>query len=234
MHFICRSFIGKNGPQNWSQYWENEPDDFNLKLKKGHLFGLVDIFSDQDQDIRTTGHNFISQINEQYFSDTSDGIISSLKQSFNQVQLGENYQINLILVVVLDQKIFIASFGPNKIALNRGSQISLLINSSTESEFNSISGPIKAKDRVVLMTNSFFEKINWEKIKSTLVDQDLQNIEENVLSFLYLTENQNHLSAALIEVHHEDEFEPPSNETKEEQPPQTHSSPSIKPVFVGT
>jgi len=36
MHFTCRSFIGKNNPQNWSQYWENEPDDLEIQSKKGH------------------------------------------------------------------------------------------------------------------------------------------------------------------------------------------------------
>ncbi len=199
MHFTCRSFIGKNSSQNWSQYWENEPDDFSLQ-QKGHLFGLVDFSSSDDPDIKMTGHNIIEKINQLYFSSTSPDIISNLKNTIQQLDQYSQFscQLNLILVVILDQKIFIVSFGDNKVALNRGSQISLLLKGNDQ--LNSIFGPIQPQDRIFLMTNSFFDQINWEKIKSILFEKNIQNIEETISPLLYSFEDQNHLSSALIEI----------------------------------
>ena len=239
MHFTCRSFIGKNSSQNWSQYWENEPDDFSLQQQKGHLFGLIDFSSPNDQDIKTTGHNIIEKINQEYFKTESSDVISSLKNVVQQLDQYSDFSchLNLILVVFLDQKIYIVSFGDNKIALSRGSQISLLLKGG--SELNSISGPINPQDRIFLMTNDFFEKINWEKIKSILFEKNIQNIEENILSLLYSIESQNHLSAALIEIHQEELSSTIVEGQDISQPPQveTISSPEIKidpikPVFV--
>lgn len=200
MHFTCRSFIGKNSSQNWSQYWENEPDDFSLQQQKGHLFGLIDFSSSDDPDIKMTGHNIIEKINQLYFSSTSPDIISNLKNTIQQLDQYSQFscQLNLILVVILDQKIFIVSFGDNKVALNRGSQISLLLKG--DDQLNSIFGPIKPQDRIFLMTNSFFDQINWEKIKSILFEKNIQNIEETISPLLYSFEDQNHLSSALIEI----------------------------------
>ena len=200
MHFTCRSFIGKNSSQNWSQYWENEPDDFSLQQQKGHLFGLIDFSSSDDPDIKITGHNIIEKINQLYFSSTSPDIISNLKNTIQQLDQYSQFscQLNLILVVVLDEKIFIVSFGDNKVALNRGSQISLLLKGNDQ--LNSIFGPIQPQDRIFLMTNSFFDQINWEKIKSILFEKNIQNIEETISPLLYSFEDQNHLSSALIEI----------------------------------
>jgi len=199
MHFTCRSFIGKNSSQNWSQYWENEPDDSFIQSQKGHLFGLVDFFSPDDSEIATTGHNIIDKINQIYFNLDSTDILSSLKQTINQVnQFSDSSKLNLTLVVILESVVYIVSLGSNKVALNRGSQISLLLKG--DNKLNSISGPIKSQDRVFIMTNSFFNQINWNKIKSILFEENIQNIEENILSLFYSVENQDHLSAALIEI----------------------------------
>ena len=101
MHFTCRSFIGKNNSQNWSQYWENEPDDINLQQEKGHLFGLIDFSSSDNPDIKTTGHNIIEKINQLYFASTSPDIISNLKNTIQQLDQYADFscQLNLILIV---------------------------------------------------------------------------------------------------------------------------------------
>lgn len=247
MHFICRSFIGKNSPQNWSQYWENEPDDLDIQSKKGHLFGLIDLFSPEDTEITTTGHNLIDKINQSYFNSESTDVISSLKQTINQVnQLLDSSQLNLTLVVILDSKIYIVSNGSNKVALNRGPKISLLIKG--DDNLNSITGPINPLDRIFIMTNLFFNQINWDKIRSVLFKENIQNIEEDFMSLLYSIEDQNKLSAALIEVHQDDlpiidnqdispslppPFIPPPLEVDEStSPTPVISLDSVKPVFV--
>lgn len=228
MHFTCRSFIGKNSSQNWSQYWENEPDDFSLQ-QKGHLFGLIDFSSSDDPDIKMTGHNIIEKINQFYFSSTSPDIISNLKNTIQQLDQYSQFscQLNLILVVILDQKIFIVSFGDNKVALNRGSQISLLLKGNDQ--LNSIFGPVQPQDRIFLMTNSFFDQINWEKIKSILFEKNIQNIEETISPLLYSFEDQNHLSSALIEVN-PDETEVVETSSEIITPPIKINNQPVEPI----
>lgn len=243
MHFTCRSFIGKNDSQNWSQYWENEPDDFQLKSTKGHLFGLVSLHSDTSEDVQNLGRDLIFEINQNYFStESSLDILSSLKKTIEiigQNSLYKEHHIEIILIIVLNQKVFIASFGKNKVALNRDSKISLLIKGDKDIDF--ISGPIQISDRIFFMTSDFFTKITWDKIKSVLFDANIQNIEENFLSLLYSFDNQNNLSAALIEFNDETispEVITPSINTEESVVQDnsgndyTDEKEEIKPVFI--
>jgi hypothetical protein len=202
MHFTCRSFIGKNTAESWSQYWENEPDD-QLKNSKGHLFGLINLSAKNSSSSIDIGHDLIFEINQNYFSaDSTDNIIANLKDTLNSITknpLYFNYQLKIILLVVLHHQVFIASFGDGKVVLQRGSQISLILSGETD-QLTTISGPIKPDDRLFLTTLDFFEKITWNKIKTILVDENIQNIEENFLSLLYSFEDQNQISAVLIEI----------------------------------
>lgn len=241
MHFICRSFIGKSDPQNWSQYWENEPDDFQLKSTKGHLFGLVSLHSNTAEDIQNLGRDLIFEINQNYFSTEANlDILSSLKktiETINQNPFYQEHQIEIILIIILDQKIFIASFGKNKIALNRDSKISLLIKG--DKDIDLIAGPIQPTDRILFMTPDFFDKITWEKIKSVLFDENIQTIEENFLSLLYSFDDQTNLSAALIEINDESVVQnipSPSIENSEtivnESFDNNPIDEEVKPVFI--
>lgn len=206
MHFICRSFIGKNNSNWWSQYWENEPDD-QLKLTKGHLFGLINIQSPSFPDQNNIGHDLISEINQLYFSQNLSDVNQNLKNtliSISKNPIFSNYQLSLVLLVVINQQSFLATYGEGKIILQRGSQISLIL-SGLPNQIFSIFGPIQEKDRFLLTSQDFFEKISWDKIKNILIDNQIQNIEENFLSTLYSFENQEHLSAVLIETHQDSE-----------------------------
>lgn len=240
MHFTCRSFVGKNNPQNWSQYWENEPDDFQLKSQKGHLFGLVNISSSNSDDLISLGHDFISKVNQKYFStDLQLDILSSLKKTISNIEQDPYYQdlkIDLTLAIILDKKVFIASTGSNKVTLNRNSQISFLIKG--DQLLNFISGQIKPKDKIFLMTSDFFNKITWEKIKSTLFDENIQNIEETFISLIYSLDDQDKISSALIEVNEEVDTAkissdlPQPNMTIPTDDDNNIQIDAVKPVFV--
>ncbi len=205
MHFICRSLIGKNNPNCWSQYWENEPDD-DLKHTKGHLFGLINLKDKQSEQPITIGHDIISEINQLYFSQTVDDINLGLKNAL--VTLSQNpvflkYQIDLALVVIVDNQAFLATYGTSNCILQRKSQISLLISGQPNETFSS-HGQLLDSDRLLLTSSNFLENITWEKIKTILVEEKIQNIEENFLSLLYSIPDQNQVSAVLIECFQED------------------------------
>ena len=213
MHFICRPFIAKNNHHYWSQYWENEPDDFQLKSTKGHLFGLITLNSQQEkeEDIKTIGHDLIFEINQSYFAKSEDGskpvdILTHLQNTLKSLldnPLYQDYQFEIVLSVILKNQVFIASLGNNHVILNRQSQISLLLSESSNPEASPIkviSGAIQDQDRLFLANDIFFKQITWPKIKDNLSDQNLKNIEENFLSLLYSVEGQNNLAALLVEI----------------------------------
>lgn len=202
MHFICRSFIGKNIPIYWSQYWENEPDD-HLKLTKGHLFGLINLKNNQDNEAVDIGHDIISQINELYFSQNFNDINLCLKNSLDILAKNPiflNYQIDLVLVVIQNNQAFIATMGTSGCLLQRGSQISQII-VGKPNQVNFSHGPLLDNDRLLLTSLKFFKTVTLERIKTLLVDSKIQNIEENILSLLYSFEDQNQISAVLLECH---------------------------------
>jgi len=205
MHFLCRSFIGKNNLESWSQYWENEPDD-EIKLTKGHLFGLINLKNKQEEPI-SIGHDIISEINQLYFSQESNDVSLNLKNTLitiSQNQIFLNYQIDLALVVVSGNQVFLSTFGTNNCILQRNNQISLLIEGK-DKQIVSSCGSLTDNDRLLLTSVKFLETITWDKIKTILVDTNIQNIEENFISLLYSASDQNQISAVLIECHQDNQ-----------------------------
>lgn len=204
MHFNCRSFIGKNTPNFWSQTWENEPDLLDNHL---HLFGLISLQTQNSSlDLKTIGREIIERLNQSFFAQTDGTIDQKLFHSIDSHIIDhpqENVEINLILAVNYDQKIYFAVYGQSLAVLQRGSQISQLV-SGVKNQIFQISGPIKNNDRLLLTTSDFVDKISWEKIKITLIDLKIQNIEETLLTTLYSLENQNNLASFLIEIHSEE------------------------------
>lgn len=222
MHFICRSFTGKADSQNWSQYWENEPDDFQLKADRGHLFGLLSLNSNKEEDLKNIGHDLIFEINQNYFaideeesSDTASALKKTL-ESVNKNPLYKDYSLEVVLLVIKKNKSYIVSLGPSKVSLNRQSTITLLIDDKeSDQSIKFISGPIKSGDRFFLSNSNFFKKVTWPKIKLILSEEKIQNIEENFLSSIYSFEDQKNLSALLIETKEDDLSAPLISETEE-------------------
>ncbi len=233
MHFICRSFIGKNNPQWWSQFWENEPDD-QVKFTKGHLFGLINLQTDKSLDLKLTGHDLISEINQIYFSQESDDIGQNIKETLNSISQNPIFadcQINVAILIIIHQQIFSGIIGQGKIILQRGSQISQILSGSSD-QVSLISGPVKDNDRILLSSQSFFDQISWEKIKNILIDSKIQNIEENFLSLLYSFDNQEFLSSVLVETHQDsDPIVDPVTPTVVSETP-AEPSPSISPPLI--
>ena len=225
MHFTCRSFIGKNTPNWWSQYWENEPDDFTKSIK-GHLFGVISLHSNNSSTLIQQGHDLINQINSDYFSHPSDSVSLSLSQVIEKIRqkISPDEQLDLALVVVINNQTYLATFGNIEISFQRQNQISRLLQGNDQS-VSIISGPVKNLDRILIFSSKFIQNFNWEKIKTILTESKIQNIEENFLSNIYSVENQELLAATLIEIHQEDlEVQAPVIQEKISDPSQNLST----------
>ena len=204
MHFTCRSFIGHPSDNSWSQFWENEPDNQDIISRRGHLFGLINLSSTNSQ-ANILGHQLISQINESYFSDLKNQITIQLKNTLTNLTSLPEYQsmsLNLILAVVANQKLYLAIFNSGRCLLRRQNQISPILVGTTDS-IVTISGAVADGDQLLLCTDEFFNDFSWEKIKSFLSLDKLEELEESFLSHMYSLENQSTLAAALIQIHQE-------------------------------
>lgn len=202
MHFSCRSFIGHPSDTSWSQFWEMEPDDPNLLACRGHLFGLIN-FSTAEKPVGTQGRQFIDQINEQYYSSTTVGIISQLRETlthFSQFLNHQSDQLSLVLAVVAGDELHLVVYNSGECILQRGQHISRLL-VGKEASVVTISGQSLDTDRFLLCSNGFCQNFSWEDIKSSLSTPNLDGIEENFLSHLYSLDDQSQIAAALVEIH---------------------------------
>jgi hypothetical protein len=208
MHFICRSFIGSTNNKNWSQHWENEPDDFNLINNKGHLFGLINIYSsDESLDLSQIGREIIEQFNSSYFSSSepTPQALQSTLQLIKQLEKVQNLSYKIIVACVCNNKLFVVSSPQTSVLICRQNQISQLIEITGQDSF--VNGSLSDNDRLFFSTADFFDFVTFPKIQNYLSSDDIQAIEENFISLLYSTDNQDQKAAFLLEVHSEDDQE---------------------------
>ncbi|MFA7676187.1 MAG: hypothetical protein WCY28_02140, partial [Candidatus Shapirobacteria bacterium] len=169
-------------------------------------------------------------------SENDLSVLSNLGQSVDSVvknPLYSDYKIDFTAAVILDNQLYLAAFGNSKIIFKRHNQISILLNGNNN-QVETLFGSIKIQDRIFLLTNSFYEKVTWAKIKLFLSDLKVQNIEENFLSAIYalpstINDLQSNLAAAFIEIESEDS----EILTVQESPQNVISEPIIseKPVL---
>lgn len=201
MHFTCRSFIGISSGQNfWSQYWENEPDDATSRGSRGHLFGLISLSADEDPG--KTGHDIIAEVNQVYFSDTTSLPLSALEQTLKTVTENPLYQLDslsLVLAAVIDHSLYLAVYDTGHVFLVRGSQFAHLVAGKT-GQVVTLSGPVRAQDKIFLLNQNFLENFTLEKVKVLLAPHEIEAIEESALSHLHSLSDQTGLAAALIQV----------------------------------
>jgi len=192
MHFTCRAFLGSHNSYNWSQNWENEPDDFGLKTQKGHLFGLINLHSELDNpDLSKMGHAIIESVNLAYY-DNPANIPQSLDQAMKSIA-PNSIEASIILATVVGEKIYFTLTENASILFIRGDKIS---------KFNTaLTGLLQDGDQIFLCTQNFISSLGWSKVKSILHDSSLSSIEENFLSLLINQDDQNYLAASLIQVH---------------------------------
>lgn len=219
MHFTCRSFIGSTNKSNWSQYWENEPDDLGVIKNKGHLFGLINLYSPNEiVDINQLGRQLIDEFNNSYFSNPSS-INQALNSSLENLQKSDklvNFDCKIIIACICQKQLYIVSSPNISAIICRQNKLSHLIEINNQNSF--INGPLLDKDLLFFSTAEFFNFATLEKIQNYLSSDNIQTIEENFISLLYSDENQDKKSAFLLEIHHpqeETEVEVPIVEKKE-------------------
>ncbi len=243
MHFSCRSFIGKSGPNSWCQYWENEPDDPSLQLSRGHLFGLIALTSDKDQNTNHLGHLIIDKLNELYFLESKTSPPQQLHQAVTEtIKLFPSVKItSLSLAVVISDHLDFYLYGDGQAAIIRQSKISEPIKVPLDQNYLLLSGPINPNDRIFLFTSEFEKELSWISIKKIMIEPQLTTVEDNTLALMSKLSHPDLLGASLIDVLIDNEVAIDSTATDEPVtlPPPPIPDPSSvvsphpqRPIFV--
>lgn len=233
MHYSTRSFIGHPSPTSWSQYWENEPDDYNLKTTHGHLFGLISLDSTSNVP-NELGREIIQYIDEQYFSLVEPNPVkrlSSVLQSIKEKYLNSLNRFDLVIALIVGDKLHLFSFNSGLVFLQRDSQISRLLHASSQ-DISTISGRILPNDRLVLSTQGFFDQYGWDQIKLFLSPPTIEEVEENFVSLLHSLESPDTVSGVVIAAHSEDPVSVLSPESPSLSPTITPNHPRIHQNFL--
>ena len=186
MHFTCRSFIGHPSSSNWSQYWENEPDDRLLFLSHGHLIG----------------HDLINKIDSTYYSDNNHNLQFVISSIISKPEY-QNIHLSLIIAVVVGNNLNLLIFNSGEVVLKRNSQISHLL-SGKENSCTFLSGPISSDDKLFISTAGFFNSLSWEKVKTFLSVPGIQDVEENFLAHLYSLNDQLSMAGVCVQIHYDE------------------------------
>jgi len=199
MHFNCHSFIGKNNPNFWSQYWENEPDEIEISASKGHLFGLIGIHTDTpNPDLNLVGRSIIEDFTTTYYS--HQGAISqAILDSVSSIKpsLIFDSQFSLLICVVRFPHIYFYSCGPDHVFLLRNFQFSHLLNQSSAGLV--ITGNVEQNDKFLLISDPFLNSLTQDTLKKNL-SLSFSEIEDNFSSHLFSLDNQNGFSSLLIQI----------------------------------
>ena len=199
MHFTCRSFIGSQGQEYWSQYWENEPDDFKLAGKRGHLFGLINLtIKDGDEEAKERGHRLIEAISDFYFRENSETEIDKII-SKTAKWLENKIEGKLVLAIVAGKQLWLLAVGQIGAIVNRDKSVSQIL-MSKKGQTRLVSGQIKNDDRLLLATEEFLESVGTEKIKQALANRELTTIEEDLMASMVSCSNQTNLAAVIIQM----------------------------------
>lgn len=243
MHFTCRSFLGSHNSLNWSQYWENEPDDALVVQSKGHLFGLINLsLGSPSEDLSTIGRRLIEDISQKYFYDDQTNVPESLRSVARYLSSSESLDqisLSVILGVIHQGRLTLMVLNGGHVILSRNRKIGEIIAGKNEGHILT-SGPSQTNDKIIFATHNFFQKIGWDKIKSLVAEDNLQNLEENILSEIYSLDSQSGVGAAFIRIDEdiltqEVKVEPATSDSPIITPPPVNIFKKVfthKPVFI--
>lgn len=186
----------------WAQVYVYSPTDSSLLDSKGSLYLALATTSQIDSGIEamTSGREFLSRMQNDYFNNTEKKPFEALKQAISTVvsDLGTNWNdLEVVACVTLGNTVYAVAVGGGRVVICRdGSQATIL--DSTNDIVVSASGYSKVGDSLLLATKAFFTKIPQETIKSALSEKDPEASVETFSSLIHSGENLGNLGAVVL------------------------------------
>lgn len=214
LSLISHSVIGHPTDTIWSQFWENQSQDPDLKEKRGRLFGLVTIHKESsDKDISTIGKELISFFNEIYFKDSSEPIFDHLKKTLRKV--GEEHPVfvegdlktSLIIAVRYQNFIYLGTYGEGIIKLIRDQESATLV-TGIKTKPQLVSGQLKPLDRYLFLSSHFLSVFPWENHEDKFKDKDPGVIKEFLSTLVYSQKDSADLSVIILDTKKDENSSP--------------------------
>ena len=192
--------VGASSSSGWSQihaFFPQPGDD------KQHLGSLVAVFclsvKQENLELSSFGTEIIQRFHELYYS----GRQSSGKNLKNAVQaleteFGQTVGLGVAAAAVLGNTqaaVFLIA-KEAAIKIYRAGKLTTLVKPSMASE--TITGPLKAGDQLVLATGQFWEKISQGQLTEALETGDNDKIKENLAALVGSREDNSLVAAAVI------------------------------------
>jgi ABC-type cobalt transport system substrate-binding protein len=129
-------FIGKTKPGEWSSVYTYKPHNPAIKNLRGEIFACVSIKGPKDFSVSTAGNLLLDKLHESYFENHTDKTLTALEKAVLETakylqKLLENdsaadtgIELDLLTVVLIDDLIFVVSFGNCSLHVFREGNIS--------------------------------------------------------------------------------------------------------------
>ena len=168
------------------------PDDDEALEKKGELYCVFDISSDQDLDTLLVAKIVNDVLHDAYYRSENASPMQALEKAIIEVRdnvtklsksKSGNVTFNIIGGALWGNVLYIVQYGKGGSFLMRDNGVKL-INSATEGNFTVASGVVKDEDVVVLGTSVFVEKFPPESLLSSTSPVSLDLLPQGASAFI--------------------------------------------------
>ena len=172
---------GTPGAAGWAQVHDFEPEEFEKKSLRGHLFAVIATSRvEEGVETVTAGRELLSRLHEEYFGDLSAKPFNALKNAVEKVTLEFKQSwgdVEIVASSIVNGIVYSVAGGGGRVLICREGAIGTILASEKESVIAS-SGFPKAGDTVLMATKLFFENISQGVIKAALTSKDSINAVE--------------------------------------------------------
>lgn len=178
----------------------------------------------------------VGRLREEYYQTSQEKAFDALRNATQKVvnDLGESGSgIEIVCCAFVDGIVYSSAFGGSKILIGRDGALASILESGAD--VIAASGFPKEADMIVAGTKAFFEKVNLDNLKKSLVDKNPESAVEELTPLVYEGVEIGTAGAIIIKFEQVAEPEQELGQEKIVQPPPVveRQGPDLKQKFTG-
>lgn len=174
------------GSSGWVQIHGFSPSDAEKAKTRGSLFVIVASPNGKEGvEAISFEREVVGQLSEEYYNVSREKAFDALKNATQKVitEFGSDSEIEIAACAFVEGVVYSSAFGGSKILIKRDGALASILDSGNE--VITASGFPKEEDMIVVGTKAFFEKINLESLKSSLVSSSPELAVEELTPLVY-------------------------------------------------
>ncbi|MCL5411810.1 MAG: hypothetical protein M1150_03725 [Patescibacteria group bacterium] len=192
---LSKKINGREERNAWVQVFQALPASEEEKKSRGFLFAVVDLKAEEDFDCTAAGKMILNSLKEEYYEDSSGGILASLEHALDvsgqklislvSTSVGgkEGIDFNIVVVVLWGAVAYVARMGNAYFGVYRKGRLHA-IGSSAINAIKTASGLLHEDDCLVLATKKFKEALSDHVLETALKKESLDEVEESLSSLV--------------------------------------------------